>query len=135
MKKYHLMVTFLFAMFVSGAWASAKDNHLPCMGFSHTVEVSACMFDLAESKKEAYTKEYKVYLGTITTKEERPYDKVVIAKLVREARKNWDIYNEKECRAEASVYEEDSYGFNDRYNSCLIKHYDERIKYYRENKL
>ncbi|MCX8959836.1 lysozyme inhibitor LprI family protein [Erwinia psidii] len=135
MKKTTFFIIMLLFL-AETSYASSKDavNKTPCMGLSHSVEISECMINLAESKKINYKKEYETYLRTVTTEEERPFDKKVIAKLVGEAKKNWEVYIEKECLAEASVYEEGNSPYIFRYNYCLIKHYEERIKYYRENK-
>ncbi|MCX8956406.1 hypothetical protein EHW65_03660 [Erwinia psidii] len=88
MKKTTFFIIMLLFL-AETSYASSKDavNKTPCMGLSHSVEISECMINLAESKKINYKKEYETYLRTVTTEEERPFDKKVIAKLVGEAKK------------------------------------------------
>lgn len=131
-----LIILSLIIVFPSCAHENSARhiNNQPCMNIPHTDKVIECMINLAEKKKAAYKEEYDLYLKSINTTEERPYNKEAISKLVKEAKKNWDAYTKNECLAESSIYEKGNYSFNDTYNACLIKHYNQRIEYYKNNK-
>ncbi len=136
MKLFMFFLLLLPSAFYSYANESHdKDNaSFPyCTNMSHTAEITVCIMDVAIQKKKEYQRSFNKYFQSISSPEERPYDKATVARLARKAKKGWDTYIENECLAEASVYEKNSYGYNDTYHICLITGYDSRIKYYKKN--
>ncbi|MEW5290434.1 lysozyme inhibitor LprI family protein [Erwinia papayae] len=132
--KTRMVILFLIGTVSLNAFGNGLKILELCMNITHSGEVEGCFIELSQSMKIKYTNEFDLYLKSINTQEERPYNKKELTTLSESAKKNWDDYIENECQVESSGYEKGNHGYVLAYNICLIKHYDARIKYYKENR-
>ncbi len=85
--KTRMVILFLIGTVSLNAFGNGLKILKPCMNITHSGEVEGCFIELSQSMKIKYTNEFDLYLKSINTQEERPYNKKELTTLSESAKK------------------------------------------------
>lgn len=144
MKKFIATLILIFPFTIIHANSNPPDEKMPdddselyknetlesCYGKTVSAYIQSCLIYLEDEKKESYKIAYNQFMEKANQKRKYFFDYNLFIKLIKKAKFDWDKFIKNECLAEATTLEKGGFGYDNLYNQCLIKGYEDRIRYY-----